>query len=85
MKDPKPETFRLPKIAYGPICLRILREFVSYHNIKDDFDYPAQGDQTHQALEKIFHIIYLSMNEDVRHTLLNEINAYYRDLPPSVL
>lgn len=74
----------LPKIAYGPMCMRILKEFVAHHEIAGEIDYPDNKDKMEDALSKIFDIILLSMGEKKREDLIVESVAYFRDLPPSL-
>lgn len=74
----------LPKIGYGPICLRILEEFIEYHKLPEILPLPEAKEATHMAMIKIFDIILYSMGEEKRQELIKEALDYYHDLPIAV-
>lgn len=84
MITPKPMMkLKLPKIAYGTICLKILQEFIQHHNLPSDLPLPEGKEATHEALEKIFNIIVASMG-DKAEDIIRDAMSYYHDLPPNV-
>ena len=84
MITPKTMTrLKLPRIAYGTICLKILQEFIEYHKLPSDLPLPESKEATHEALEKIFNILVASMG-DKADDVVKDAMAYYHDLPPNV-
>lgn len=73
----------LPRIGYGPICNKILHEFVEYHKI-GNVSYPCSTDTMNDAVMKIFNIILLSFDENTRERIIKESIDFYNDLPPSL-
>jgi antitoxin component of RelBE/YafQ-DinJ toxin-antitoxin module len=78
------KTLILPRLNYGPICLKILTEFAKHNNLPITLLMPEAKQATHQALARIFDILLLSMGEEKRNELLNDAEEYFNDLPPSV-
>ena len=73
---------KLPKKAYGPICLKILQEFITYHNLPKDLPFPEMKDQGNVALEKIFTVMLASMGSKAEE-LLKDADEYFHSIPPS--
>jgi hypothetical protein len=76
-------SLKLPRMAYGTICLKILKEFMEYHKI-GDMPCPEGKEPVHEAMEKIFNIMLGSIEETKREAIIKDAIAYYHDLPPNV-
>lgn len=76
--------FKLPRMCYGPMCLKVLHEFVEYHKIDKDIPLPDGKEYPHISFEKIFNVMIHSMSEEKREAIIKDAIAYYNDLPPSV-
>jgi surface polysaccharide O-acyltransferase-like enzyme len=74
----------LPRVAYGPIASKIIKEFMNYHNIPDYTLLPNLYDKSHELLAKILNIMLLTMSEYNREALLKDAEAYLNDLPPNL-
>jgi hypothetical protein len=81
MSEPT-KTFRLPRVCYGPMCLKVLKEFMEYHNIPD-MPIPQPKDSNDKALSKIFDIMICSMGEEKREAILKDAEEYLYSIPPS--
>ncbi len=83
--DEKPKddfnSFMLPKSCYGPICLKILDEFIEHHHLPKDVARPNTADLVHCALSKIFNIMALSMGPEKRQEVLKDLQEYSMTLP----
>ena len=75
---------KLPRISYGPICLKILNDFIEYHKLAPYVQFPQPKEKTHEFLAKIFDLMLHSMGEEKREQAIKEADTYYNDLPPSV-
>ncbi len=75
---------KLPRISYGPICLKILKEFMTYHELPKDLPLPEINESTQVALAKIFNVMIHSMGEEKRKEITRDAEAYLNDLPPSI-
>lgn len=79
-KDEVKRKLTLPK-KYGPMCLKILREFIAYHNLSKDLPLPESGLSTEEALSRIFDVMLYSMGEEKRNEFLQDVNEYSKSLP----
>lgn len=75
---------KLPRISYGPICLKILNEFIEHHKFVPYVQLPQPKEKAHEFLAKLFDLMLHSMGEEKRKQAIKEADAYYNDLPPSV-
>ena len=64
----------LPEKGYGPICLRILNEFIEVNNLDKSLELPVTGLKTHVALGRVFNIILHSMGDERRQNVLRELS-----------
>lgn len=76
------KTLRLPRISYGPICLKILDDFIKHHNLPD-LPKPQPNNTVDDALSKIFDIILHSLGDEKRDAILKEVEEYCQSIPPS--
>lgn len=65
---------KLPEKGYGPICLKILNDFIEHYNLDPKLERPITGLQTHEALSRIFDIILHSMGDEKRQNVLRELS-----------
>ena len=70
----------LPQDKYGPFCMKILRDFIEYHNIPKDIPLPIPGLLIHMSLSRIFDAIAYSMGKDKRDQILIELEEYKKNL-----
>jgi len=70
----------LPK-KYGPMCLKILHEFISYHKLPHDIPVPDSSLSTEEALSRIFDIMLYSIGEEKRNEVLDDVSNYSMSLP----
>lgn len=82
MISEQPKKFRLPRVCYGPMCLKILKEFMEHHKISE-MPTPQPKDSTDMALSKIFDIMICSMGEEKRDAILKDAEEYLYSVPPS--
>ena len=71
----------LPSINYGPICLKILKEFVEHHDLPKDLPVPEMYIPMHKSLSRIFDIIIHSMGDEKRQKILDDLDKYKMDMP----
>lgn len=76
----EPTALVLPEKHYGPICGKILKEFISYHNLPNDLPVPEMGLFLHVSLARIFNIMIMSMGEEKRNEVLKEAEEYLHSL-----
>lgn len=84
MSESKVPSLKLPKIGYGPMCNKILKEFAEHFKIEEHLIFPEGKDNAAQCLSKIFDLILHSLGEEKRKELLADSLKYYYDVPPSV-
>jgi hypothetical protein len=72
----KKRLFNLPSTNYGPICLKILHDFIEHHKIIADLPMPTSGLKTHEALSRIFDIIIHSMGNEKQEEYLKNLDEY---------
>ena len=72
---------RLPKANYGPFCLKILEDFIGYHELDKKLPRPVPGLETHETLSRIFDIMLYSMGKRQRIKILDELDKYKMDIP----
>lgn len=77
------DEFMLPKTCYGTICIKILKDFIEHHNLPSNLPLPENGDYAHIALQKIFSIMLLTLDEEKRKEIKEDAKKYYQNLPPS--
>lgn len=78
---PSMKLFTLPERGYGPFCLKILFDFVEFHNLPKGMLMPVPGLTNVQALSRIFDIILHSMGEEKRLQAISELEEYIKGLP----
>lgn len=66
----------LPKERYGPICNKILDEFMTYHKLPAHLKLPENNLTIQSALSRIFDIIIHTFPDEKRIALLNEVDEY---------
>jgi hypothetical protein len=71
----------LPSHNYGPFCLKILSDFVEYHNLPKGMLMPVPGLTNVEALSRIFDLILHSMGEEKRLEILKLLDEYVLGLP----
>jgi hypothetical protein len=74
----------LPRIGYGPICMKLLKEFINHHQLPEDLIVPNKSDSSQVCLAKIFDVMLRSMGEEKRKACIKDSITYLNDLPPSV-
>lgn len=79
----EPHRLKFPRMCYGTICNKILKEFNDYHKI-ENLPLPDSKDGPHAALEKIFNCLISTLPEDKRKEIVKDAWAYLNDLPPNV-
>jgi len=75
------ENLKLPKVAYGPICNKFIKDFMEYHKILGAL--PEPGDASEVVLAKIIDIMLRSMGKDNRDKCLQEAKEYLNSIPPA--
>lgn len=68
---------KLPKAKYGPLCLRLMQEFIKHHNLPEDLPVPCPGLTNHESLARIFDILLHSLGKEKRDELLKECDIYF--------
>ena len=43
LKFNQSKTLKLPKEKYGPLCLKIIKEFIAFYNLPKDLPVPCPG------------------------------------------
>jgi hypothetical protein len=71
----------LPTSMYGPICMKILKDFIEHHKIPADLALPQQGCSTIFSLNCIFNAMIETMGEEKRNALIKEVEEYSMSLP----
>lgn len=74
------KTLRLPELNYGPICMKILKEFINHHKLPNDLPIPEKGLFLEESLARIFNVMLYSMGEQKREELLKDSEEYLRSL-----
>lgn len=72
---------KLPRVAYGTICLKILGEFIEHHKLEGTITLPKDKMAPHEVLEMILDIMLHSMGPDKREKSIKDATAYLHDLP----
>lgn len=73
-----------PRHQYGPLCKKILSEFIDHHKLDKNLDLPCIGEKPDISLSKIFDIMLHSMGLEKRYELLKDAEEYLLSLPPSL-
>lgn len=81
MSNVNEQKLNLPKNSYGPICNKILIEFMQHHNISGEL--PTSDDITNVVLAKIFDIMLKSMGEEKRRQCIDDAKKYLTSVPPA--
>jgi hypothetical protein len=71
---------RLPKNKYGPICLKIMHDFIEFHKLPKDLPLPCPGLLPHESLGRIFDILLYSLGKEKRDEILKECDIYFKDV-----
>lgn len=74
----------LPKTCYGSLCLKILTDFIEYHDLDKSLELPKHDDLSHIMLEKIFNIMIQTMDEETREDILKQAQEYNMSLPSCI-
>lgn len=74
------KSLTLPKSKYGPICNKILKDFIEFHNLPKDLPMPCPGLLPHEALARIFDIILHSMSKEKKDEILKECDSYIKSI-----
>ena len=77
-------SFQLPRVSYGPLCLHILTEFIKHHHLSSFLPLPEPDQPIHKSMERIFDIMLRSMGKKRRDELLEDAREYLNSLPPSL-
>lgn len=80
INPPCTKTLKLPIHSYGPFCMRILKEFMEFHNIPKDIDLPESHSSMVTVLSCIFDIMLHSMGDDKRNEVLKDLEDYKANL-----
>jgi hypothetical protein len=83
MSEKKPKRLMLPSKQYGPLCSKILKDFILHNSLPDDLLLPETGLTTHAALSRIFDVLLHSMGKEKREAILLEVEEYVSSLPPA--
>jgi len=79
-KDEVKRKLTLPK-KYGPMCLKILHEFITHHKLSKNLPLPESSSSTEEALSRIFDVMLHSMGEEKRNEVLDDVSNYSMSLP----
>lgn len=71
-----PASLELPTVSYGPFCLKILSEFISYHKLNPNLPLPQVSMDIRKCLSLIFDVMLHSMGETKRKEILLELDDY---------
>ncbi len=71
----------LPKSCYGSLCLKILSDFIEYHELDKSLELPNSKDLPHVMLSKILDIMLQTMDEEKRQEILKDTQEYNMSLP----
>lgn len=72
----------LPRVEYGPFCLKILNDFINHHKLSKNLPVPSNGITNHEALSRIFDIMIHSMGDEKRQEILKDLEEYNKGIPP---
>jgi hypothetical protein len=78
------KSLKLPSGNYGPFCLKILNDFMEFHELAD-LPLPEPGLSNHEALSRIFDIMAYSMGQKRREALMVELEEYKKGLSSDFL
>lgn len=78
---PSTRSLNLPSGDYGPFCMKILKEFIDYHELPKNLPVPEKGLSTHVALSRIFDIMLHSMGSEKREEILSNLGEYNMGIP----
>ena len=84
VKAKKCKELMLPTRNYGPICMKILKEFIAHHHLPEDLPLPSPGIKSDQMLARIFDVMLHTLGKEKRDAFLKDAEDYYYSLPPSV-
>lgn len=76
LKINESKSLKLPKSKYGPLCNKIIKDFIEFHNLPKDLPVPCPGLLPHESLARIFDIILHSMGKEKRDEILKECDIY---------
>lgn len=74
----------LPRVNYGPLCAKLLVEFIDHHQLAANTAIPKFDDKPHIALSKIFNAMLLTMPKTKRELFIQEAEEYCNSIPPSL-
>lgn len=80
LKINEKKALTLPKSKYGPLCNKILQDFIEFHKLPKDLPVPCPGLTTHESLARIFDIMLHSMGKEKRDEILKECGIYIEGL-----
>lgn len=69
----------LPERGYGPICNRLLKEFISHHKLPR-CSIPEGKCSVHEGISRIVDIMLHSMGKEKRLKLIKETEEYKKSL-----
>ena len=78
-----PNRIMLPNEKYQPFFLKVLSDFMKFHNVPLHLPVPQGSMKLHVALSCILDIMVHSMGEENRNLILTELEEYRKGLPPS--
>ena len=73
---------KLPRYSYGPIVLRLLKEFTAHHRVAEEvIQNPSKEDTSTEALSKILDQMLWSMGTVKHNEMIDEVEEYKKGLP----
>lgn len=77
----KRKNLQLPKKFYGPLCNKILTEYIEYHKLESDFKLPEIELDPDIAISRIFNIMIRSMSKEKIDEILAYTDEYNMNFP----
>lgn len=74
----------LPRLQYGPMCSKILKQFIEHHKLPEDLPIPTAGMKPEEALSRIFDVMLFTFGKEKRDAVLKDVEEYCNSLPPSL-
>lgn len=71
----------LPKKNYEPFFLKVMNDFINYHNLPKDIPPPQGHSLPHKLFSYIIDLMSHSMGKEKREELIKELEDYKLGLP----
>jgi hypothetical protein len=80
LQSPKNE-LRLPKHRWQPFFVKVLSDFIDFHNLPKDLPMPEGALRLEVCMSRVLDIMLHSMGNEKREKILKELELYKEGLP----